>query len=84
MHTPFTVGVSFTQALHLYGLHEHADYLALRTTAPGGDDPYRVKTMDLTYYELHSTMAMYGAVPVLYGHGFVPFRFVSMCLKPPI
>ncbi|KAJ3640636.1 hypothetical protein Zmor_027188 [Zophobas morio] len=66
---PFTVGVSFPQALHLYGLHEHADHLALRTTAPGGDDPYRIKTMDLTYFELFSTMAMYGAVPVLYGHG---------------
>ena len=76
--------MSFPQALHLYGLHEHADHLALRTTAPGGDDPYRIKTMDLTYFELFSTMAMYGAVPVLYGHGLVLFIFVSTCLKPPI
>ncbi|RZC40267.1 Gal mutarotas 2 domain containing protein [Asbolus verrucosus] len=66
---PFTFGVNFPQAARLYGLHEHADNLALRTTAPGGDDPYRVRTMDLTNYELHSTMAMYGAIPALYGHG---------------
>jgi alpha 1,3-glucosidase len=69
LHHPFTFGVTFPQASYLYGLHEHADHLALRTTEPGGDDPYRVRTMDDTYYELYSTMAMYGAIPALYGHG---------------
>lgn len=69
LNTPFTFGVRYPQAAYVYGLHEHADHLALRTTAPDGEDPYRVKTMDLTNYELYSSMAMYGAVPVLYGHG---------------
>lgn len=55
----------------MYGLHEHADHLALRTTETDGYDPYRVRTLDLTYYELYDTQAMYGAVPVLYGHGYV-------------
>jgi alpha 1,3-glucosidase len=66
---PFTFGVTFPQASHLYGLHEHSDHLALRTTEPNGADPYRVRTIDYVNYELYSTMAMYGAIPALYGHG---------------
>jgi hypothetical protein len=73
---PFTFGVTFPQASHLYGLHEHSDHLALRTTEPNGADPYRVRTIDYVNYELYSTMAMYGAIPALYGHGFV-----FLCVK---
>ncbi|KAH0820425.1 hypothetical protein GEV33_002366 [Tenebrio molitor] len=65
----FAFGVSFPQALQLYGIHEHADSLALQTTQVSGTDPYRLRNLDVSGYELNSPMALYGAVPVLYGHG---------------
>jgi alpha-glucosidase (family GH31 glycosyl hydrolase) len=66
----FAFAVSFPQALQLYGVHEHADSLALQTTQVGGTDPYRLRNLDVSGYELNSPMALYGAVPVLYGHGY--------------
>lgn len=42
--------------------------LALRTTGPGGLDPYRLFNLDVFEYELDSTMAIYGAIPVAYAH----------------
>jgi alpha-glucosidase (family GH31 glycosyl hydrolase) len=66
----FAFAVSFPQALQLYGIHEHADSLALQTTQVGGTDPYRLRNLDVSGYELNSPMALYGAVPVLYGHGY--------------
>ncbi|KAJ3617106.1 hypothetical protein MTP99_009103 [Tenebrio molitor] len=65
----FAFAVSFPQALQLYGIHEHADSLALQTTQVNGTDPYRLRNLDVSGYELNSPMALYGAVPVLYGHG---------------
>ncbi|KAJ8944816.1 hypothetical protein NQ318_013152 [Aromia moschata] len=67
---PSAVGldVTFPGALRAYGLPEHADRLALRTTAPGGLDPYRLYNLDVFEYEVDSTMAIYGAVPVVYAH----------------
>jgi alpha 1,3-glucosidase len=62
------VDVTFPGALRIYGLPEHADRLALRSTGPGGLDPYRLYNLDVFEYEMDSTMAIYGAVPVVYAH----------------
>lgn len=64
-----TFDVAFPAALRAYGIPEHADQLPLRTTETGGLDPYRLYNLDVAYYELDSPMALYGAVPVMYGHG---------------
>lgn len=55
--------------MRAYGIPEHADKFALRTTGEGGLDPYRLYNLDVFEYELESTMAIYGAIPVLYAHG---------------
>lgn len=72
---PEAVGldISFPGAQRAYGLPEHADRLALRTTGSGGADPYRLYNLDVFEYELDSTMAIYGSVPVLYAHRYVIF-----------
>ena len=57
----------FPQSEVLFGIPEHADDFALRKTT--GDEPYRLYTLDVTFYELDSRMPTYGAVPVIYGHG---------------
>lgn len=62
------VDISFPGALRAYGLPEHGDNLPLRTTGPGVSEPYRLYNLDVFEYELDSTMAIYGAVPVLYAH----------------
>uniref|UniRef100_A0A6P7G3N1 Glucosidase II subunit alpha n=1 Tax=Diabrotica virgifera virgifera TaxID=50390 RepID=A0A6P7G3N1_DIAVI len=67
---PSAVGldISFPGALRAYGLPEHADRVSLRTTGPGGVDPYRLYNLDVFEYELDSTMAIYGSIPVVYAH----------------
>ncbi|XP_044262216.1 neutral alpha-glucosidase C-like [Tribolium madens] len=65
----FAFNVKFPSALQLYGLHEHADSLALQNTGTNGTDPYRLRNLDVAGYELDSPMSLYGAVPVLYGWG---------------
>jgi alpha 1,3-glucosidase len=70
VNAPFGFAVTYPEAVQLYGVHEHCETLALRNTAPGGTDPYRLKNSDIAYYEINSPMAMYGAVPVIYGHGW--------------
>ncbi|XP_074037232.1 neutral alpha-glucosidase AB [Leptinotarsa decemlineata] len=67
---PSAVGldVTFPGALRAYGLPEHGDRLPLRTTGPGGVDPYRLYNLDVFEYELDSTMAIYGSVPVVHAH----------------
>lgn len=62
-----SMDVTFPKATHLYGIPEHADSFALRTTSK--EDPYRLYNLDVFQYELQSTMALYGAVPVVYAHG---------------
>ncbi|KRT80427.1 glycoside hydrolase, partial [Oryctes borbonicus] len=64
-----SVDISFPGALRAYGIPEHADKFALRTTGEGGADPYRLYNLDVFEYELDSPMAIYGAIPVLYAHG---------------
>lgn len=61
--------ITFPGAEMAYGLPEHADHLALRSTGLSGTDPYRLYNLDVFEYELDSTMAIYGSVPVLYAHG---------------
>lgn len=60
---------SFPEAEVLFGIPEHADNFVLRSTS--GTDPYRLYNLDVFEYVLESKMALYGSVPVLYGHGLV-------------
>lgn len=66
---PEAVAVDFTfpQSEVLFGIPEHADSFALRSTV--GEEPYRLYNLDVFEYNDESRMAIYGAVPVLYGHG---------------
>ena len=58
---------SFPGAEHAYGIPEHADSHALRSTKQ--TDPYRLYNFDVFEYEINEGMALYGAIPVLYAHG---------------
>lgn len=60
--------MEFQGAEKLYGLHHHTYKLALGETADDKVDPFRLRNVDAAYYEVDSTMALYGAVPVIYGH----------------
>ena len=60
---------SFPGAEHVYGIPEHADSLALKSTK--NSEPYRLYNFDVFEYELNEKMALYGAIPVLYAHGYV-------------
>ncbi|KAJ8949565.1 hypothetical protein NQ318_016196, partial [Aromia moschata] len=62
----FNFDVEFEGATKLYGLHHHSYKLALDETADGSKEPFRLRNSDV--YDLNSTMALYGSVPVLYGH----------------
>lgn len=66
---PEAVAIDFTfpQALVLFGIPEHADSFLLKQTV--GDEPYRLYNLDVFEYELNSAIALYGSVPVIYGHG---------------
>lgn len=56
----YAFGITFSEAVQQYGIHEHADRLALRNTQPGGTDPYRLRNLDVAGYEVNSPMALYG------------------------
>ncbi|XP_037807600.1 neutral alpha-glucosidase AB [Lucilia sericata] len=58
---------SFPEAEVLFGIPEHADSFVLKSTS--GTDPYRLYNLDVFEYLIDSKMALYGSVPVLYGHG---------------
>lgn len=66
---PEAVALDFTypQAQILFGIPEHADSFALKSTL--GGEPYRLYNLDVFEYELDNGMALYGSVPVVYGHG---------------
>ncbi|KAF7271187.1 hypothetical protein GWI33_015912 [Rhynchophorus ferrugineus] len=57
---------NFPNAERVYGLPEHGDSLSLKSTQQNNLDPYRLYNLDVFEYELDSTMAIYGAVPVVY------------------
>ncbi|XP_017085755.1 neutral alpha-glucosidase AB [Drosophila eugracilis] len=58
---------SFPAAEVLFGIPEHADSFVLKSTS--GTDPYRLYNLDVFEYIVDSKMALYGTVPVIYGHG---------------
>ena len=58
---------TFNQANVLFGIPEHADSFVLKNTI--GAEPYRLYNLDVFEYELNNGMALYGSVPVIYGHG---------------
>lgn len=79
---PMSVGMDFTfhYSSQVYGIPEHASSLALKTTI--GDlsnfnsnnhgqykEPYRLYNLDVFEYELDEPMALYGHIPVMFGHG---------------
>ncbi|KAH8380931.1 hypothetical protein KR200_000793 [Drosophila serrata] len=66
---PEAVALDFTfpAAEILFGIPEHADSFVLKSTS--GTDPYRLYNLDVFEYILDSKMALYGAVPLIYGHG---------------
>lgn len=58
---------SFPASEVFFGIPEHADSFALKSTS--GTDPYRLYNLDVFEHEVDSKMALYGSIPVLYGHG---------------
>ncbi|CAG9823718.1 unnamed protein product [Phaedon cochleariae] len=64
----FTLAVEFEGAKRLYGLHHHPTNLELPETADQSTDPFRLRNSDNANYEVGSPMALYGSVPVVYGH----------------
>lgn len=66
---PEAVALDFTfpESDVLFGIPEHVDSFALKVTVD--DEPYRLYNLDVANYELDSRMSIYGAIPVLYGHG---------------
>lgn len=58
---------AFPRAQILFGIPEHADSFALKSTLKG--EPYRLYNLDVFEYELDNGMSLYGAIPVIYGHG---------------
>ncbi|CAN0519457.1 unnamed protein product, partial [Ectocarpus sp. 12 AP-2014] len=80
---PTSVGmdVYFPGSDHVYGIPEHAASMSLKTTTttptppdeetaapPHFSEPYRLYTLDVFEYELDSSAALYGAIPVMLGH----------------
>ncbi|XP_054256929.1 neutral alpha-glucosidase AB-like [Macrosteles quadrilineatus] len=57
---------SFVGAEQAYGVPEHADSLALKSTGKG--DPYRLYNLDVFEYEINNGMALYAAVPFVLAH----------------
>ncbi|XP_077522334.1 glucosidase 2 subunit alpha isoform X7 [Amblyomma americanum] len=68
-HGPMSVGMDFTFEGfdHVYGLPEHADSFALRSTV-GTSDPVRMYNLDVFEYEVDNVMALYGSVPLMLAH----------------
>ncbi len=68
--------IAFPESEVLYGIPEHASSLALKSTRSihqqtgvlSKSDPYRLFNLDVFEYELDSTMALYGAIPIMLGH----------------
>ncbi|KAL3874005.1 hypothetical protein ACJMK2_037076 [Sinanodonta woodiana] len=65
---PTSIGldISFPNFEHVYGIPEHADSMALKSTK--NTDPYRLFNLDVFEYDLYNPMALYGSVPVMLAH----------------
>ncbi|KAL1458535.1 hypothetical protein WDU94_008677 [Cyamophila willieti] len=64
--TAVALDFSFPDVDHVYGVPEHADSFALRTT--DGGEPYRLYNLDVFEYELDSPMSLYAAIPFVTAH----------------
>ncbi|KHJ86930.1 hypothetical protein OESDEN_13306, partial [Oesophagostomum dentatum] len=62
-----TVDISFVGFRSAYGLPEHADSFALKTTV-GSTDPYRLYNLDVFEYEVGNPMSLYVAIPYIIAH----------------
>jgi len=60
---------TFPGAKVAYGIPEHAEPLALKTSKVGGRNPYRMFNVDNYGYPANSNDPLYGTLPVLYAHG---------------
>ncbi|KAI1725884.1 glycosyl hydrolases family 31 domain-containing protein [Ditylenchus destructor] len=58
--------ISFIGFKFLYGLPEHADSFALKSTTT--TDPYRLYNLDVFEYELGNPMSLYGSIPYVIAH----------------
>ncbi|KAF2884461.1 hypothetical protein ILUMI_21709 [Ignelater luminosus] len=67
-NSAIALDISFVQAQRAYGIPQHADNMALRSTIDNVD-PYRLYNLDYGRYRIKSTESLYGSVPVLYGYG---------------
>ncbi|KAF2899908.1 hypothetical protein ILUMI_06272 [Ignelater luminosus] len=61
--------VWFPNVKHAYGIPLHADHLTLQNTRSEGNEPYRLYNLDYGNYQVNSTEALHGSIPVLYAHG---------------
>nr|CDJ92585.1 unnamed protein product [Haemonchus contortus] len=61
------VDVSFVGFRNAYGLPEHADSFALKSTV-GNTDPFRLYNLDVFEYEINNPMSLYVAVPYIVAH----------------
>ncbi|WKY11654.1 hypothetical protein Q1695_003321 [Nippostrongylus brasiliensis] len=61
------IDISFIGFPNAYGLPEHADAFALKTTK-GNTDPFRLYNLDVFEYELNNPMALYVAIPYIVAH----------------
>lgn len=60
------VGISFIGYKYIFGIPEHADSFALRSTT--GTEPYRLYNLDVFEFETNSRMSLYGAIPFVVAH----------------
>ena len=67
--------ITFPGFEHVYGIPEHADSLALKSTVD--KDPYRLYNLDVFEYDLDNGMALYGSVPFMIAHNSA--RTVGTC-----
>jgi mannosyl-oligosaccharide alpha-1,3-glucosidase len=65
---PESIGldVTFHNFEYVYGIPEHADSFALKSTS--NTDPYRLFNLDVFEYEINSPMALYGSIPYMLAH----------------
>lgn len=65
---PESIGmdITFNDFQHVYGIPQHADAFALRSTVE--TDPYRLYNLDVFEFELNNPMALYGSIPYMVAH----------------
>ncbi|KAF8435139.1 alpha-glucosidase [Boletus edulis BED1] len=67
-----SLDITFPNHPHVYGIPEHATNMSLpSTTGPDAayTDPYRLYNADVFEYLADSSVALYGAIPLMHAHG---------------